>query len=96
MNLLNTVQSGIMWVGVAIGLLVCSAGVARGELSVGDVVLFLTLMAQLFAPLNWFGALYRTIQQVGCKEKEKVFSFLFFLQDHPAGCRLSVSVCTRP
>jgi len=62
-NVLNTVQSTIMWVGVSMGLLVCSKGVSKGELSVGDVVLFLSLMAQLYAPLNFFGTYYRVIQQ---------------------------------
>ncbi|KAF5841997.1 hypothetical protein DUNSADRAFT_9878 [Dunaliella salina] len=62
-NVLNTVQSTIMWIGVSMGLLVCSKGVSKGELSVGDVVLFLSLMAQLYAPLNFFGTYYRVIQQ---------------------------------
>ncbi len=39
------------------------SGLKRGELTVGDMVLFLSLMAQLLAPLNWFGSFYRTIQQ---------------------------------
>jgi len=46
------------------GLLVCSKGVSKGELTVGDVVLFLSLMAQLYGPLNFFGTYYRVIQQV--------------------------------
>lgn len=36
---------------------------ARGDLTVGDTVLFLTMMAQLYAPLNFFGTYYRIIQQ---------------------------------
>lgn len=38
-------------------------GVANGSLTVGDAVLFVTLMQQLYAPLNYFGTYYRTIQQ---------------------------------
>lgn len=38
-----------MWVGISIGLLVCSKGVHTGELTVGDLVLFLSLMAQVRA-----------------------------------------------
>ena len=38
-------------------------GVADGSLTVGDAVLFVTLMQQLYAPLNYFGTYYRTIQQ---------------------------------
>ncbi|GFR40137.1 hypothetical protein Agub_g693, partial [Astrephomene gubernaculifera] len=62
-NLLNVVQSGIMFAGIASGLLVCAGGVASHVLTVGDAVLFLSLMAQLYGPLNFFGSYYRTIQQ---------------------------------
>ncbi|KXZ45248.1 hypothetical protein GPECTOR_56g344 [Gonium pectorale] len=62
-NLLNVVQSAVMFVGIASGLLVCAGGVASRELTVGDAVLFLSLMAQLYGPLNFFGSYYRTIQQ---------------------------------
>ena len=41
----------------------CLQGVADGNLTVGDAVLFVTLMQQLYAPLNYFGTYYRTIQQ---------------------------------
>lgn len=42
-----------MWVGISVGLLVCAKGVSAGQLTVGDAVLFLSLMAQLYGPLNW-------------------------------------------
>lgn len=44
-------------------LLPALQGVADGSLTVGDAVLFVTLMQQLYAPLNYFGTYYRTIQQ---------------------------------
>ena len=31
-------------------------GVANGSLSVGDTVLFITILQQLYVPLNYFGA----------------------------------------
>ncbi|PNW75764.1 hypothetical protein CHLRE_12g561550v5 [Chlamydomonas reinhardtii] len=62
-NVLNVTQSAIMFIGIASGLLVCAAGVADHSLTVGDSVLFLSLMAQLYGPLNFFGSYYRTIQQ---------------------------------
>ena len=37
--------------------------VTAGALSVGDAVLFLTLMSQIYAPLNFFGSYYRQIQR---------------------------------
>ncbi|KAG2430405.1 hypothetical protein HXX76_009930 [Chlamydomonas incerta] len=62
-NVLNVTQSAIMFCGIASGLIVCAAGVANHSLTVGDAVLFLSLMAQLYGPLNFFGSYYRTIQQ---------------------------------
>ncbi len=59
LNALNVLQSAIMFAGMASGLVVCTAGVAAGRLTVGDTVLFTTLMAQLYAPLNYFGTYYR-------------------------------------
>lgn len=41
------------------GLVVCVRGVVAGQLSVGDVVLFLALMTQLMAPLTYFSSYYR-------------------------------------
>ena len=49
-------QSAVMFLGIGGGMLLCTGGVARGSLTVGDTVLFLTLMAQLYGPLNFFGA----------------------------------------
>lgn len=34
-------------------------GVSQGTLTVGDAVLFLSLLQQLYAPLNYFGSYYR-------------------------------------
>ncbi len=55
LNALNVLQSAIMFVGVASGLVVCTGGVAAGRLTVGDTVLFLTLMwvAALRAACAW-------------------------------------------
>jgi ABC-type transport system involved in Fe-S cluster assembly fused permease/ATPase subunit len=63
LNALNVMQSAIMFAGMSGGILLCTAGVSRGTLTVGDTVLFLTLMAQLYGPLNFFGTYYRVIQQ---------------------------------
>jgi ATP-binding cassette subfamily B (MDR/TAP) protein 6 len=63
MNLLNIAQSVIIVGGIAAGLAVCTQGIAKGSLTVGDAVLFVTLMQQLYAPLNFFGTYYRMIQQ---------------------------------
>uniref|UniRef100_A0A7R9V3N9 Uncharacterized protein n=1 Tax=Chlamydomonas euryale TaxID=1486919 RepID=A0A7R9V3N9_9CHLO len=62
-NALNAIQSMVMFAGTASGLLVCLGAVSRGEMSVGDTVLYLALMAQLYQPLAFFGMNYRVIQQ---------------------------------
>jgi hypothetical protein len=36
-------------------------GVARGSLTVGDTVLFVTMMQQLYVPLTFFGSYYRQV-----------------------------------
>jgi ATP-binding cassette, subfamily B (MDR/TAP), member 6 len=63
MNALNIAQSAVIFLGLAGGLAVCTAGVAAGRLTVGDAVLFVTMMQQLYQPLNYFGTYYRMLQQ---------------------------------
>lgn len=56
--LLNMAQSTVISCGIAAGLAVCIQGVAQGNLTVGDVVLFLTIMTQLYTPLSSFQSYY--------------------------------------
>jgi len=42
--------------------LLAASQVVNGKLTVGDFTLFLTYIMQLYAPLNWLGTYYRTIQ----------------------------------
>jgi len=66
--LLNTVQNITITIGLLSGTLLAANQVVKGILTVGDFTLFLTYLIQLYAPLNWLGTYYRTIQ---------VFLFLF-------------------
>ena len=75
MNALNVAQSGVVFVGMAAGMTVCTAGVADGSLTVGDVVLFVTLMQQLYAPLSFFGSYYRMLQSA-MLDMEGIFDLL--------------------
>ena len=59
LSLLSIIQAAVVWAGLAAGMVVCVAGVARGELTVGDAVLFATMMTQLYVPLTFFGSYYR-------------------------------------
>lgn len=75
MNMLNVLQSLVIFSGVASGLLLCTYGVSRGTLSVGDTVLFVSMMQQLYAPLNFFGTYYRMLQTAAL-DMEGVFRLL--------------------
>lgn len=75
MNALNVAQSLVIFSGVISGMLICTLGVAKGTLTVGDAVLFVTLMQQLYAPLNFFGTYYRMIQNA-VLDMEGVFRLL--------------------
>jgi ATP-binding cassette subfamily B (MDR/TAP) protein 6 len=61
LSLLSMVQSSVVWLGLAAGMVVCVFGVAAGTLTVGDTVLFLTMMQQLYVPLTYFGSYYRQV-----------------------------------
>eukprot|EP00892_Ulva_mutabilis_P004272 jgi/Ulvmu1/2216/UM013_0062.1 len=75
LNVLNVVQALIMFAGISTGMTVCVHEVVRGNLSVGDSVLFLTLMSQIYAPLNFFGSYYRQIQR-NMIDMENMFELL--------------------
>ncbi|KAI3430799.1 hypothetical protein D9Q98_009211 [Chlorella vulgaris] len=90
MNVLNVAQSIVIYSGMAGGLLVCTKGIADGSLTVGDAVLFVTLMQQLYGPLNFFGSYYRMIQQA-MLDMENMFELLGQqpeLQDKPGAATL--------
>ncbi|KAL1476061.1 hypothetical protein MTO96_036802, partial [Rhipicephalus appendiculatus] len=65
LNLLNCCQTVVIALGVAAGALLCAHMVADHEsnLKVGDYVLFLTYIMQLYTPLNFLGTYYRMIQR---------------------------------
>lgn len=47
--------------GIAWGMVVCVHGVCAGTLTAGDAVLFIQLMAQLYAPLKFIASYYRQV-----------------------------------
>lgn len=64
LSLLSLVQSLVVWVGLAAGLVYCVWGSSRGRVSVGDTVLFISMMQQLYVPLTFFGSYYRQVGRV--------------------------------
>jgi ATP-binding cassette subfamily B (MDR/TAP) protein 6 len=48
-------------VGLLIGTILACEKVLNKELGIGDFVLFITYMQQLYEPLNYFGTYYRMI-----------------------------------
>ncbi|KAI3642591.1 hypothetical protein MP228_012146 [Amoeboaphelidium protococcarum] len=60
---LNLSQNFVITAGLLAGGLLCAKRVADGELNVGDFVLFISYLQQLYGPLNWFGSYYRAINQ---------------------------------
>lgn len=62
LSLLSLVQSLVVWLGLAAGLVFCVWGSSRGRVSVGDTVLFISMMQQLYVPLTFFGSYYRQVR----------------------------------
>ncbi|RHZ69556.1 hypothetical protein Glove_283g145 [Diversispora epigaea] len=61
--ILNTAQNLIIQCGLLAGCILCASRISKGEMDVGDFVMYLTYILQLYGPLNWFGNYYRVIQK---------------------------------
>lgn len=62
LNLMNISQNAIFMLGLMITCFIAAYQVTTNRLKVGNFVTLLTYMAQLQAPLNYFGTFYRMIQ----------------------------------
>ena len=62
LNIMNIVQNLVFTLGLLITCFIAAYQVTLGQRPVGDFVALLTYMAQLQAPLNFFGTFYRSIQ----------------------------------
>ena len=58
-NLLGTIQNSIMSVGLLGGSMLSAWYVHKSYFDVGDFVLYVTYMQQLYEPLDMFGSYYR-------------------------------------
>ncbi|KAJ1348708.1 hypothetical protein KIN20_004072 [Parelaphostrongylus tenuis] len=98
--LLNFLQNSIIGISMTVGsLLIAYLIVTDNELTVGDYVLFTTYILQLYAPLNFFGTVYRTIQKSFIdmenmfdlmNEEVDVFDSPNAIDYHPTGGKISV------
>ncbi|GFR40170.1 hypothetical protein Agub_g727 [Astrephomene gubernaculifera] len=90
--MLSITQASVVWLGLAAGMVVCVRGVVGGSLTVGDAVLFVTMMNQLYVPLTFFGSYYRQVQKA-LIDMENMFELLDTepgVQDSPGAGRLVV------
>ncbi|RZU48224.1 ATP-binding cassette subfamily B protein [Fluviicoccus keumensis] len=74
-GILNSGQSGIIAVGITILVWLAADGVARGTMTLGDLVAVNAFLIQLYAPLNILGMAYREIKQA-LTDMERMFSLM--------------------
>mmetsp|Transcript_18402 Transcript_18402/g.51583 ORF Transcript_18402/g.51583 Transcript_18402/m.51583 type:complete len:1155 (+) Transcript_18402:140-3604(+) len=90
--LLAIVQGAVVWVGMSAGVIICVKGVVDGSLTVGDAVLFITVVNQLYVPLSVFGSYYRQVQKA-LVDVENMFDLLATepkVRDRPGAKPLAV------
>jgi ABC-type transport system involved in Fe-S cluster assembly fused permease/ATPase subunit len=73
--LLNSVQSVVIAIGITSLMLLAASQVAKGRMTVGDLVLVNVFMIQLYMPLHFLGFVYREIRHA-LADMEKMFSLL--------------------
>ncbi|MDD5300792.1 MAG: ABC transporter ATP-binding protein/permease [Gallionella sp.] len=72
---LNAGQSFIVATGITALMLLAADGVAKGTMTLGDLVLVNVFMIQLYMPLHFLGYVYREIRHA-LADMEKMFSLL--------------------
>jgi len=72
---LNAGQAGIIAIGVSAMMGLAANGVAKGTMTIGDLVLVNAYLIQLFIPLNFLGTVYREIRNA-LTDMEKLFGLL--------------------
>jgi ABC-type transport system involved in Fe-S cluster assembly fused permease/ATPase subunit len=73
--LLNSVQSVVIAIGITTLMLLAADQVAKGRMTVGDLVLVNVFMIQLYMPLHFLGFVYREIRN-SLADMERMFSLL--------------------
>jgi len=75
LSFLNLSQALVISIGVALMMWRAAAGVAAGNMTVGDIVLVNAFLIQLYIPLNFLGVLYREIRQ-SLTDIERMFALM--------------------
>ena len=75
LSILNIGQAAIIAVGLVIVMYMGAKGVANGTMSVGDFVLVVVYLIQLYMPLNFLGFVYRQIRQ-SLTDMDDMFSMM--------------------
>ncbi|CAG8518945.1 18668_t:CDS:10, partial [Racocetra persica] len=93
LNILNLSQNLVITAGLLAGCLLCSYKVTQHIFTVGDFILFVTYINQLYSPLNFFGTYYRMIQQnfVDMEKMLDLFEEQQSVQDAPGATELKVA-----
>jgi len=64
LSILQNIQNVIIQLGLFVGCCMCAKRIVLDKtMTVGDLVLYLSYITQLYGPLNYFGGYYRTIQK---------------------------------
>tara|TARA_R110001592_G_scaffold27763_25_gene102939 strand:- start:18555 stop:20369 length:1815 start_codon:yes stop_codon:yes gene_type:complete len=75
LSVVNIGQSSIIAIGLVAVMYMAARGVADGSMSVGDFVLVVVYLMQLYMPLNFLGFVYRQIRQ-SLTDMEDMFAML--------------------
>jgi len=92
LSLLNAGQQAVIAVALVLMLWRATAGVAAGDLTLGDLVMINAFMIQLYIPLGFLGVLYREIKQ-SLTDLDRMFTLLEKereIQDRPGAQELSL------
>ncbi len=91
LSLLNTGQQAVIAVALVLMLWRATAGVAAGDLTLGDLVMINAFMIQLYIPLGFLGVLYREIKQ-SLTDLDRMFTLLEKereVEDRPGAAELN-------
>ena len=93
LNVLNTAQNATITIGLLVGCLLCANRIVDQRMNLGDFVLFMTYIVQLYQPLNWFGTYYRVIQQnfIDMEKMMELFDQDSLIKDDPAAKELNAT-----